>query len=61
MSEYQTVFVVLQKSPPSWVFVIVPTAVAVFTMLAIVAFVKYKTRRVAVVVIYVVTLFMVWR
>jgi len=36
---------------------VVPTAVAAFTVLAIVAFVKYKTRRVAVVVAYVAFLF----
>jgi len=58
MNDYQTVFVVLQKSPPSWLSAVVPTAVATFTVLAIVAFVKYKTRRIAVVVAYVVMLFM---
>jgi len=52
------VFTVLQKSPPWWLSAVVPTAVAAFTGLAIVAFVKYKTRRVAVVIAYVVLLFM---
>jgi hypothetical protein len=57
MNDYQTVFTVLQKSPPSWLTAVVPTAVAAFTVLAIVAFLKYKTRRVAVVVAYVAMLF----
>jgi hypothetical protein len=58
MNEYQTVFTVLQKSPPSWLRAVVPAIVATFTVLAIVAFLKYKTRRVVVVVAYVVMLFM---
>jgi hypothetical protein len=58
MNDYQTVFVVLQKSPPWWLSAVVPTAIAAFTVLAIVAFVKYKTQRVAVVVAYVAMLFM---
>jgi hypothetical protein len=58
MNEYRTVFVVLQVSPPSWLSLVVPTAITIFTVLATVAFVRYKTRRVAVVVAYVVTLFM---
>ena len=58
MNDYQTVFTVLQKSPPWWLSAVVPTAVAAFTGLAIVAFVKYKTRRVAVVIAYVVLSFM---
>jgi hypothetical protein len=58
MNDYQTVFTVLQKSPPWWLSAVVPTAVTAFTVLAIVAFVRYKTRRVAVSVAYVVMLFM---
>jgi hypothetical protein len=58
MNDYQTVFTVLQKSPPWWLSAVVPTAVAAFTVLAIVAFVKYKKRRVAVVIAYVAMLFM---
>jgi|SRR5215471_10583665 len=58
MNDYQTVFTVLQKSPPSWLSAVVPTAVTAFTMLAIVTFVMYKTLRVAVVVVYVVMVFM---
>jgi hypothetical protein len=58
MNDYQIVFVVLQKSPPWWLSAVVPTAVAVSTVLAIVVFVKYKTRRVSLAVAYVVMLFM---
>jgi hypothetical protein len=58
MNDYQTVFTVLQKSPPWWVSAFVPTAVAALTVLAIVAFVRCKTRRVAVVVAYVAMVFM---
>jgi len=59
MNDHQTVFTVLQKSPPWWLSAVVPTAVLAFTVLAIVAFVKYKTRRVAVVIAYVAMLFLV--
>jgi len=58
MNDYQTVFTVLQKSPP-WLSAVIPIAVATFTVFAIVAFVKFKKRRVAVVIAYVVMLFMV--
>src|SRR4029077_8715826 len=48
-----------RSQPDAYVLsAVVPTAVAAFTGLAIVAFVKYKTRRVAVVIAYVVLLFM---
>ncbi len=57
MSDYETVFVVLQKTPPWWLSSVVPTAIAAFTVLAIVAFVRYKTRRVAVTIAYVALLF----
>ena len=59
MNDYQTAFTVLQKSPPWWLSAVVPIAVAAFTVFAIVAFVKFKKRRVAVVIAYVVMLFMV--
>ncbi|SRR5579871_513940 len=59
MNDYQTVFTVLQKSPPWWLSAVVPIAVAAFTVFAIVAFVKFKKRRVAVVIAYVVMLFTV--
>lgn len=59
MNDYQTVFTVFQKSPPWWLSAVVPTTEVAFTALAIVAIVKYKKRRVAVVIAYVVMLFMV--
>lgn len=56
--EYQTVFAVAQKSAPWWLSVIVPTAIGVCTVLAITAFIKLKTRRVMIVVGYLVVVFM---
>ena len=56
--EYQTVFTVAQKSAPWWVSVVVPATFTICTALAIIAFVKLKTRRLAIVIGYLVVVFM---
>ncbi len=60
MTEYQTVFTVLQKPTPSWFSFVVKVILAVCTAFAMVAFLKLKTHRVAVVIGYVAIVFMVF-
>jgi hypothetical protein len=52
MIEYQTVFTVMQKSAPWWISVVTPTIISAFTVLAVIAFVKVKTRRLTIVIGY---------
>jgi energy-coupling factor transporter transmembrane protein EcfT len=58
MIQYQTVFIVAQKAAPWWVSAVVPAIVGLCTALAIVAFAKLKTRRVTIVIAYLLMVFM---
>jgi hypothetical protein len=57
MPEYRTVFTILEKPVQPWLQVIVPAVVVVLTAIALVAFLKFKTRRVLVGVLYVISIF----
>lgn len=58
MPEYQSVFTVLQKSAPPWLQVIVPAVIVTLTAIALAVFLRFKTRRVLVGVLFVVGIFM---